>query len=174
MPSPPGGAPVPADPSWRLTRQTDPQADWYREMFRSIGQDWLWFSRLRLDDRALLSIITDPSVDVFKLQIEGHDKGLLELDRRPTPDIEITFIGLTRDGIGRGAGRFLLDQAVRIAWSYQPRRVLVHTCTLDHPRALPLYLSAGFVAWKRAVEIANDPRVTGELPLHAAPHFPVL
>ena len=54
------------------------------------------------------------------------------------------------------------------------RRVWVHTCTLDHPRALSFYLQAGFVAYERAVEVADDPRLTGEAPRTAAPHVPVI
>jgi GNAT superfamily N-acetyltransferase len=159
---------------WVLTPHPTPDVDWYRRLFRTIGQDWLWFSRLQMTDDELRSIIHDSRVDVFALEFEGREKGILELDRREMPDIELAFIGLTHDLVGRGAGRFLMHRALQIAWSHQPDRVLVHTCTLDHPRALDFYRKAGFVPYKRAIEVADDPRIEGTLPRSAAPSVPVL
>jgi GNAT superfamily N-acetyltransferase len=159
---------------WILTPHPIPDVDWYRGLFRAIGQDWLWFSRLQMSDEELRRNIHDSRVDIFALEFEGRETGLLELDRREMPDIELAFIGLTHDVIGRGAGRFLMDRALQIAWSHQPERVLVHTCTLDHHRALDFYRKAGFVPYKRAIEVADDPRVDGTLPRSAAPSVPIL
>jgi GNAT superfamily N-acetyltransferase len=165
---------IPARPEWSLARHVKPDLQWYRSLFRAVGADWLWFSRLQQSDEELRKNIHDPAVEVFSFQIAGVEKGILELDRRETPDIELAFIGLVADAIGHGAGKFLLDQGVRLAWSYRPRRVLVHTCTLDHFRALPLYRAAGFVPYRRALEIANDPRLDGTLPRSSAPQIPLI
>jgi GNAT superfamily N-acetyltransferase len=159
---------------WVLTPHPAPDVDWYRRLFRTIGQNWLWFSRLQMTDEELRGIIHDSRIDVFALEFEGRETGILELDRREMPDIELAFIGLTHDLIGRGAGRFLIDRALQIAWSHHPDRVLVHTCTLDHPRALDFYRKAGFVPYKRAIEVADDPRIDGTLPRTAAPSIPIL
>jgi GNAT superfamily N-acetyltransferase len=174
MPKPPTTMPVVGKPEWSLRQRSRPDLQWYRSLFLAIGQEWLWFSRLQMSDNALRSIIHDPAVDVYVFIIGGEERGILELDRRKMLDIEIAFIGLAPDAIGRGAGKFLLDQAVRLAWSHQPRRVLVHTCTLDHPRALPLYCAAGFIPYRRAIEVADDPRLDGTLPRGAAPHVPLI
>ena len=61
-----------------------------------------------------------------------------------------------------------------LAWRPDLRRVHVHTCTLDHPAALPAYLKAGFRAYKRAFESFPDPRLTGLLPGDAAPQIPLI
>jgi GNAT superfamily N-acetyltransferase len=159
---------------WVLKPHPTPDVDWYRRLFRTVGQDWLWFSRLQMTDEELRAIIHDSRIDVFALEFEGREVGILELDRREMPDIELAFIGLTHGLIGRGAGRFLMDRALQIAWSHQPARVLVHTCTLDHPRALDFYRKAGFVPYKRAIEVADDPRMDGTLPGTAAPSVPIL
>jgi GNAT superfamily N-acetyltransferase len=126
-----------------------------------------------MSDEELRSIIHDDAVEVFALETGGAEKGILELDRRDVEDIEIAFLGVTPDLIGQGAGRFLLSRAIEIAWSHRPRRVMLHTCTLDHPRALEFYRRAGFIPYKRAVEIAPDPRLAGILPMTAAKHCPV-
>jgi GNAT superfamily N-acetyltransferase len=159
---------------YSLRKAVEPDPDWYRRLFRAVGEDWLWFSRLRMSDEELTAILHDPRVDLFVLEHEGREGGLLELDRRTTPDVELTFFGVTPDLVGKGAGRWLIAQAIDIAWSFQPRRFWLHTCTLDHPRALAFYRKAGFTAYARAVEVSDDPRLTGDLPRGAAPHIPII
>ena len=38
--------------------------------------------------------------------------------------------------------------AVRDAWAMAPTRVWLHTCTLDHPNAVPNYRARGFVPYR--------------------------
>ena len=54
-------------------------------------------------------------------------------------------------------------QTLALAWRPEVKQVRVHTCSLDHPAALPSYLRAGFVARGRAFESFPDPRLTGLL-----------
>jgi GNAT superfamily N-acetyltransferase len=175
----PRNQPMPAPAGLSVRNVPSPDLDWYRELYRAVGQDWLWFSRLRMGDDELARTLDDPNVDLFALSFEGRDSGLLELDRRATPEhatqeVEISSFGLTQDSMGRGAGRYLMAQALDTAWADSPQRVWLHTCTLDHPRALSFYLRAGFVPYKRAMEISDDPRLTGELPRSAASQVPLI
>ena len=101
-------------------------------------------------------------------------KACLEFDRRRFPDIELSFFGVTPALIGKGAGRALLQHCLPLAWEHYPQRVWLHTCTSDHPAALGFYMKFGFVPYKRAIEIADDPRVTGDIPRTAAPHMPII
>jgi len=39
---------------------------------------------------------------------------------------------------------------------------------------LPFYLRAGFTAYKREIEIADDPRLTGALRRDATPDVPII
>ena len=159
---------------YELRHAPRPDLGWYRELYRRIGENWLWFSRLSLSDEALTTLIHDPAIQVHALRSAGHDKGMLELDLRRFPDAEISFLGVTQDLIGTGAGRFLLNRALEICWARSPRRVTVHTCTLDHPHALPFYLRTGFTPYARSIEIADDPRLHGLLPREAAPQMPLM
>jgi GNAT superfamily N-acetyltransferase len=63
------------------------------------------------------------------------------------PEAELAYFGLMQDFLGRGLGSFLLATAIDIAWSKPIERLWVHTNTLDHPRALPLYQKMGFVPY---------------------------
>jgi GNAT superfamily N-acetyltransferase len=163
-----------APEAFEVRRVERPDLEWYRTLFRRIGSDWLWFSRLQLTDRELRAIVHDDRVDVLAQSTAGETGGLLELDRRAMPDIEIALFGIVPAFMGRGAGRALMQAGLNRAWSFAPRRVWLHTCTLDHPRALRFYLQSGFTAYKRAIEIADDPRQSGALPRTAAPHVPLI
>lgn len=169
--------PVRSDPPgarWRLQSAPRPDLDWFRDVFRRVGTDWLWFSRLVMTDDALRAVIHDPAVEVYTLVQDGRDAGLLELDFRVRDECELSFFGVVPDAVGTGAGRWLMNRALEIAWARPIRRFWVHTCTADHPRALGFYLRSGFRAFRRQIEIADDPRLSGHLPHGAAPLTPLL
>jgi GNAT superfamily N-acetyltransferase len=174
MRKPPEPLPPVETSGFQLEREPCIALDRYRALFRLIGQEWLWFSRLRMDDAQLSAIIHHPAVDVFVLRQAGADVGLLELDRRPFPEIELAFFGVTPALVGRGAGRQMMAVALREAWRRHPERFTVHTCTLDHPRAVAFYVKSGFVPVARAVEVSDDPRLAGETDPEAAAWFPVI
>jgi hypothetical protein len=58
--------------------------------------------------------------------------------------VEIVYFGLMRHAIGHGIGGAFLSDALARAWAGDTHRVWLHTCTLDHPAALPNYLKRGF------------------------------
>jgi GNAT superfamily N-acetyltransferase len=166
--------PIPSSPL-SLVRWSEPRLDAYRTLFRRIGEPWLWFSRLILDDEALAAIITDPQVEVFAVvDRAGIEIGMLELDFRKSPDCEIAFFGLIPELNGGGHGRWLMAETLVRAWRPGIDCVWVHTCTLDHPSALNFYRKQGFVAINREIETFEDPRLTGVLPADAAPQVPLL
>jgi GNAT superfamily N-acetyltransferase len=178
-PPPPVETPPGASLRYRMRHVAEPDAGWYRTLFRAVGQRWLWCSRLRLADKELRSIIHNPHVGVYalaSLRLDGRweDKGLLELDGRIPGEVEIALLGVTPDLIGRGAGSVMLRYALQQAWVEGVHRVHLHTSTLDHPRALSLLQRHGFRAWKRGLEISPDPRVTGEYPLDASNDVPLI
>lgn len=157
-----------------LRHVVDPDLDWFRHLYRRVGEDWLWFSRLQMTDAQLASIIRAQGVDVYALEHEGRDLGLLELDFRTLGDCELAFFGVTAKLIGGGGGRYLMNRALELAWARPIKRLWVHTCTFDHPAALAFYQRSGFRPFRRQIEIADDPRLTGTAPRDAAPHIPVI
>lgn len=162
--------PLPPSPL-RLERWRDPSAAAYRILFRRVGAPWLWFSRLAMDDAALSAIIGDRDVEVHAVTDGGAPVGLLEIDFRHAGDAKLAYVALVPELAGRGHGRWLLACAREIAWRPGVARVTVHTCTLDHPAALPAYRRAGFVVTGRAVETFPDPRDAGMLDAGDAPQI---
>jgi GNAT superfamily N-acetyltransferase len=152
-----------------------PDPEHYRRLFRLVGAHWLWFSRLIIDDAHLATVIQHPKVELrVVLDESGQEVGMVELDFREPHECELSFIGLVPEHSGKGHGRWLLAEALRLAWREGVDRVHVHTCSLDHPAALPAYRRAGFVPYKRAVERFPDPRLLGILPKECAPQIPLL
>ena len=158
-----------------LHRIEQPDLDDYRQLFRQVGAPWLWFSRLIMTDDTLRAIVHDPGVELFAVVNERGDRvGMLELDYRETARCELSFLGLVPEMSGQGHGRWLLAEALRLAWRDGIERVHVHTCTLDHRPALRATAAAGFTPNKRAIERFPDPRLLGILPSDCAPQSPVL
>ena len=134
-----------------VQRAERPTVSFYRYLYDTVGADWDWYERRRLSDEALAAIVHDDAVEVFVLYVCGVPAGYVELDRRVDGEVEIAYFGLVPEYIGRGLGPALLDWALERAWGYGPRRVWLHTCTLDHPGALAVYRRAGFEVYDRAV-----------------------
>jgi GNAT superfamily N-acetyltransferase len=167
----PPGAP---SGSWTLRKADMPALVWYRDLHRRVGEDWLWFSRLRMPDAELAAIIHDTRIEIYALVVDGHDEGLLELDFREPGQCELVYFGVTASLIGTGAARFLMNRALERAWLGDVHRVWVHTCTFDHPSAVAFYQRSGFIPFRRQIEIADDPRLDGTLSRTAAKHVPMI
>jgi GNAT superfamily N-acetyltransferase len=166
----PAPAPIPASPlsiaSWD---GVDPER--YRTLFRRVGGRWLWFSRLAMSDRELL----ERTGEVHEVRgADGEAAGMIELDFRIEGLCRILFLGLVPELAGQGHGSWLFAETLARAWAPGVKLVTVHTCSLDHPAALPAYLRAGFVARGRAFESFPDPRLTGLLPRDVAPQLPLV
>ena len=156
-------------------RQVTPTLEWYRDIFTRVGAlDWLWYGRLKLSDTDLQKVLEAPDVAFFTLTKDGQDEALLELDFRQKGACELAYFGLTKRLIGAGAGRYLMNQAIAQAWAADITRFHVHTCTIDSPQALDFYRRSGFTAYKREVEIDDDPRQIGVLPKDAAKTVPLI
>jgi GNAT superfamily N-acetyltransferase len=166
----PPAVPAPASPL-RLERWATVDPDRYRALFRLVGSRWLWFSRLAMDDRELLAKVAEVHGVTGP---DGADAGFIELDYREAGICTIRFLGLVPELAGQGHGNWLFAETLRLAWAPGVSKVRVHTCSLDHPAALPAYLRAGFVAKRRAFESFPDPRLAGLLPRDAAPQIPLV
>ncbi|TPG54844.1 GNAT family N-acetyltransferase [Sphingomonas glacialis] len=166
--------PLPAS-RLRLARWEAPTPDRYRALFRRVGAPWLWFSRLVIDEAALVAIIHDPAVAIYAaVDPAGIEVGMVELDFRTPATCEISYFALIPELAGQGLGRWLMAETLARAWTKGIERVWLHTCTLDHPSALNFYRAQGFTAIKRTIETFPDPRVTGHLPPETAPQIPLL
>jgi GNAT superfamily N-acetyltransferase len=147
-----------------LMRAEGCTVSFYRYLYETVGTPWLWFERRLMSDTALAAEIAKPTTEIFVLYVGGVPAGYFELDAAQPHETELCYFGLMPEFIGRRLGPFLLNAAIEQAWSRAIERFWVHTCTFDHPRALPLYQRAGFVVYARRAASFDDPRESGILP----------
>ena len=143
----------PAPPGARVEHIVPcPTATW-RALYRAIGERWHWHDHVARPEDELAAHLLDARVvelglrvpDVAPPESAGY-AGWAELIARAPDVVEIQYFGLVPQAIGRGFGGFLLTRAVEEAWAMGAERIVLDTCTLDAPQALPNYLARGFVA----------------------------
>ena len=141
-----------------LMRVEHPSLAFYKFLYDEVGQGYHWTERKVLSDRDLKVIIEDDQVEINVLYVGGVPAGFSELDRRQPPEIELCYFGIMPQFIGHRLGGYFLNWTIRHAWACHPSRLWVHTNTLDHPRALPLYQRLGFAPYaRRTVYLDPDP-----------------
>lgn len=161
MLTPPAGQVTPPRDDVYVRRLISPGVDEYRTLYRGVGSQLNWVDRLVMADGELQAILRNPRVEVHVLDVGGKPAGYAELDRRTIDQIELAYFGLFPEFVGQGLGKFFLNWTIRQAWSYQPQRVWVHTCDLDHPAALPNYVRAGFRVYEERLIEQFVPELPG-------------
>jgi GNAT superfamily N-acetyltransferase len=142
-------------PGIAIIRPTNPLPDLYRMCYQTVGKQFHWLDRWDWSDTQISKHLADPAIQLFVATRDAGKKkatlaGWYELRRVTDEDsVEIAYFGIVADEFGRGLGKHLLSSAVRDAWSLAPKRVWLHTCTLDHPNALPNYLKRGFTPYRK-------------------------
>lgn len=143
-----------AFPGVAISRATNPLPELYRLCYRTVGEAFHWRDRWDWTDQQIAAHLADPANQLFvATRAAGKQKvalaGWYELRRVAEDDsVEIAYFGIVAAEFGRGFGKHLLSSAVRDAWALDPRRVWLHTCTLDHPNALPNYVARGFTPYR--------------------------
>jgi GNAT superfamily N-acetyltransferase len=140
-----------ADPTAVVEQAFDCPASFCRYLYVEVGRRYHWVDRLPWTDEQWKARFADPAVTLWLLRVKGAPAGYFELERHEDDAVELAYFGLLPEFLGRGFGKHLLSVAVETAWSFGPRRVWLHTCTLDDPAALPNYESRGFRRFKQEV-----------------------
>jgi GNAT superfamily N-acetyltransferase len=146
-------APLPYNRQIALLRVRDIPVHYYRYLIDRVGRKWHWVNALRLSDEEMEEGLRKPERDIRVLYVDGAPAGFFDLKTDLPEEVELAYFGLMEHATGQGLGRWFLGSAVAAAWSYEPQKVSVQTCTLDHPAALPLYQKIGFspIGQKREV-----------------------
>ncbi len=137
----PADDPGPAPKIERLRRCTP---ELFRYLYVQVGRAFRWTDRLSWTDEQIQRHLDDAGISIWLMSWDGTPAGYFELRDHDDGSVEIVYFGLLPDFIGRGWGKYLLTRAAQAAWELGPKRIWLHTCTLDHPAALPNYLKRGF------------------------------
>ena len=114
-----------------------------RFLYVAVGGDWHWTDKLSWTDEQWRAYAEDDNLRTWVAWFKGSPAGYYELQQQEERVIEIAYFGLLPQFVGMGFGGYLLTHAIRSAWDAAAARVWVHTCTLDHPRALANYEARG-------------------------------
>jgi GNAT superfamily N-acetyltransferase len=129
----------------------------FRYLYEEVGRAYHWTDRLSWSDDQVRAHLADSAVSIWLLTSGAAPAGYFELRAGDDRSVEIAYFGLLPEFVGRGWGGHLLTRAVETSWSMNPDRVWLHTCTLDHPAALPNYLRRGFRPVREEVYTAELP-----------------
>jgi GNAT superfamily N-acetyltransferase len=141
--------PAPATGGVSLLRAERPPVHFFRYLYDVVGRDYEWTDMHAVADADIAAMIGDPKMALYVLYLTGWPGGFVMLDSRREGLVDFTYFGMTPEALGRGLGDWLLGAAVHMAWDGGPARLTVNTCTLDHPRALPMYQRWGFSPVRR-------------------------
>tara|TARA_B100000579_G_C22685288_1_gene782310 strand:- start:502 stop:1005 length:504 start_codon:yes stop_codon:yes gene_type:complete len=118
--------------------------------YKNIGKKHHWVDRLIWADKQWIDYINDKKVKTFVLKkkndLVGYYELILHLDQNET---EIAYFGILEEYQNQKLGSFLLTSAIKNSFSFNPKRVWVHTCSLDHRNALKNYISRGMKVFKK-------------------------
>lgn len=126
-----------------LVRARRPSPELGRFLYTAVGSRWYWIDRLVWTYAQWRDYLADPAVETWVASVEGTPAGYFELDARQEGSVELAYFGLLPAFVGQGLGGWLLTRALERAWALEPRRVWVHTCSLDGPHALANYQARG-------------------------------
>ena len=118
--------------------------------YKNVGKKHHWVDRLIWTDNQWIDYINDKKVKTFILKkkddLVGYYELILHLDQNET---EIAYFGILEEYQNQKLGSFLLTSAIKNSFSFNPNRVWVHTCSLDHKNALNNYISRGMRIFKK-------------------------
>ncbi|MGB0504574.1 MAG: GNAT family N-acetyltransferase [Pikeienuella sp.] len=157
--------PIPAQKGLALVRAENPPVRWFLHLYDSVGADHEWMDWHDAPAEELRAFVQDENVTMYTLMLQGWTAGFFVLDHRQTGVVDLAYFGLTPEARGRGLSGWLLTTAIQTGWS-QPdvACMTLNTCTLDGPRALPMYQKYGFspVRQETKTRILTGPWPRGE------------
>ncbi len=120
--------------------------------YKNIGKNHQWVDRLIWDDKRWIDYTEDKKVKTYVLKNVDDLAGYFELIlHQEKNEIEIAYLGLLEEYQNKKLGSHLLTSAIKKSFLNNPKRVWVHTCSLDHKNALNNYLSRGMKIFKKEI-----------------------
>ena len=117
--------------------------------YKNIGKNHHWVDRLVWTEKQWINYVSDKNVKTYVLKNEKDLAGYFELILHQEKDeVEIAYLGLLKEYQNKKLGSYLLSAAIKNSFLNNPKRVWVHTCSLDHKNALSNYVARGMKVFK--------------------------
>ena len=118
--------------------------------YKNIGKNHHWVDRLVWSDKQWIEYTSSKKVKTHFLKKDIDLAGFFELIfHQEENEVEIAYLGLLEEYHNQKLGSYLLSEAIKNSFSYNPKRVWVHTCSLDHKNAINNYISRGMKIFKK-------------------------
>lgn len=116
--------------------------------YKNIGDKHHWVDRLVWSEKQWIQYTSDEKVKTYILKKKDDLAGFFELILHQN-EIEIAYLGLLEAYQNKKLGSYLLSSAIKNSFLSNPKRVWVHTCSLDHKNALNNYVARGMRVFKK-------------------------
>ena len=117
--------------------------------YKNIGKNHHWVDRLVWTEQQWIEYVSNKNVKTYVLKNEKDFAGYFELNLHPEKnEVEIAYLGLLEEYHNKKLGSYLLSFAIKKSFLNNPKRVWVHTCSLDHKNALKNYIARGMKIFK--------------------------
>ena len=118
--------------------------------YKEVGKKHHWVDRLVWNDKQWIEYTSNENAKTYVLKENKDLVGYFELIfHKEKNEIEIAYLGLLEEYHNKKLGSYLLCNAIKKSFSEKPKRVWVHTCSLDHKNALSNYISRGMKIFKK-------------------------
>jgi len=142
---------LPAGAQVSLLKAETPPVWYFLSLYDAVGRDYAWEDIHKREHADIQDWLNADGMRLYSLIGKGWPQGFFLLDTRAAGTVELVYFGLVPEAVGRGLGTWLLRTAILMAWDVPgTERLIVDTCTLDHPRALATYQKNGFTPLRRA------------------------
>ena len=133
---------------YRFERQEGLSIANYLKMYKKIGAPWYWSGRLLMSDEKLKQTISASDTYIYFLKELKNTVGYFEL-KITGEEAELVYFGLCQNHIGHGLGKLMMNKVKAVAQEKNLRRLWLHTCSFDSPKAVEFYLKSGFRLYKK-------------------------
>jgi GNAT superfamily N-acetyltransferase len=140
-----------------VSRVPEPIPELNRFFYTAVGANYDWTDRASWTLDEWRAYVARSDIETYVLAVKGIPAGFFELLRHANGDAEIKYFGLIGAFIGRGLGAHMLTEAAEIAWRSGAKRVILDTCSLDHPKAFDNYTARGFRHYRTDVIQKESP-----------------
>ena len=118
--------------------------------YKNVGKKHHWVDRLIWNEKEWINYVSDEKVKTYVLKKNEDIAGYFELIiHKDKNEVEIAYLGLLKEYLNKKLGSYLLSSAIKKSFFYNPQRVWVHTCSLDHKNALINYTARGMKIFKK-------------------------
>ena len=120
--------------------------------YKNVGKNHHWIDRLVWTEKQWIEYVSDKKVKTYVLKVKkdfaGYFELILNLNKN---EVEIAYLGILEEYQNQKLGSHLLSSAIKNSFLNKPKRVWVHTCSLDHKNALNNYIARGMKIFKTEI-----------------------